>query len=76
MDACIQLVAYHLYVSCLYTHGMFQKNIGKLHQLFANGKCSTAFFKDRITFLRVQISDSNSVSFVCWLLVVDLAENM
>ena len=75
MAVCIQLVAYHLHISCLRTHGMFQKNIGKLHQLFASGKCSTALSKDRITFLRVQISDSNFISFVCWLLVVDLAEN-
>jgi len=72
----IQLVACHLYILCLCTRGMFQKNIGKLHRLFAKGKCSTGLFKDRITFLRVQILDSNFISFVCWLLVVDLAENM
>lgn len=62
MSACIQLVAYHLYISCLRTHGMFQKNIGKLHQCFANKKCTTALFKDRITFLRLQISASNFIN--------------
>lgn len=49
---------------------MFQRKHWKLYQLLANGKCSTALFKDRITFLGVQISDCSSISFESWLLTL------